>query len=267
MLINLYRPPQGNTKDFSNILHDTVTSVNALHNNEIEIFIMGDFNVNYSNPLSPGYQDLKWFEQRTGLSQYITTTTRFSQTNSCIDLFFTNCNCITKSGVLDVNISDHQAIFITPKHIPKRKKAAQFFGRSYLNFDGEIFYENILNYNWNHLYTLIDIDEAWEYFISHIMSTIDAMCPLRTFDIKNMKDPWISNKILESIHDKDLLIKRAKRTDNVDDWKIARNARYKQVLGRCQDNSTKMDREGRRSSLGLCEEDETDSCLKLFRIL
>ena len=83
VLINLYRPPQGNTTEFCNTLHDTVISIDAFQNNEIEIFIMGD--INYANPISPGYQDIKWFEQRTGLSQLITTTTRYSQNNSCID--------------------------------------------------------------------------------------------------------------------------------------------------------------------------------------
>ena len=49
------------------------------------------------------------------------------------------------------------------------------------------------------------------------------MCPEKTFKIKKLKDPWISQEILEGIKDKDLLLSRAKDSNNPEDWKNARN--------------------------------------------
>ena len=124
-----------------------------------------------------------------------------------------------------MNISDHQAIFITRKHIPKTKCKSEFTGRSYLNFDEEVFSTRLLDINWEQSYLLDDVDLAWEFFITKIENIIDDMCPLRNFKIKNLKDPWITNEILENIHDKDLLLRTAKRTNDQNDWLLARNAR------------------------------------------
>ena len=46
---------------------------------------------------------------------------RYSHINTCIDLIFSNCKYVMQSSVADVNISDHQAVFIACKHIPKIK--------------------------------------------------------------------------------------------------------------------------------------------------
>ena len=43
--------------------------------------------------------------------------------------------------------------------------------------------------------------------------------------VKNLKDPWISNEILEAIKDKDRLLSKAKRSDKQNDWTIARQRR------------------------------------------
>ena len=50
--INLYRPPQGNVTMFCDMLHDTIVSLNASTTHEI--FVLGDFNINYTNSTSPG---------------------------------------------------------------------------------------------------------------------------------------------------------------------------------------------------------------------
>ena len=134
---------------------------------------------------------------------------------------YTNSTHVLKSGVLDLNISDHQAIFLTRKHIPKNKCKASFTGRSYIDFDEQLFCEHLIDHNWNHLYMLDDVNIAWDYFIDIVFETIDELCPLKILKIKNLKDPWITNEILENIHDKDFLLRRAKRSNNINDWNDA----------------------------------------------
>ena len=57
--INLYRPPQGNVTVFCDILHDTIVTLNANATNEIEIFVLGHFNINYTKSTSPGWPSIK----------------------------------------------------------------------------------------------------------------------------------------------------------------------------------------------------------------
>ena len=225
IIANLYRPPQGNISEFCDTLHDTIVSINSLINRDAEIFILGDVNINYLNPTSPGYRDIKWFEQRVGLQQLITVPMRYSHVNTCKDLIFTNCENVLGSGVLDNNISDHQPIFVTRKYSSKIKTKTNFTGRSYLNFDEGTFAENLVQLNWDYLYEINDVDVAWDFFISNVILTIDLMCPLRNLKIKNLKDPGITNLILENIHDKDSLLRQAKRSCKAEDWNIARQAR------------------------------------------
>ena len=92
----------------------------------------------------------------------------------------------------NVNISDHQAVFITTpkiKSTPKIKVKTEFTGRSYINFGENVFCENLLGHDWDHLYVLGDVSIAWNYSISDAILTTDLMCPLRSFKIKNLKGP------------------------------------------------------------------------------
>ena len=66
--------------------------------------------------------------------------------------------------------------------------------------------------DWEPLYLIENVNTAWEYYVSRIRSAIDEMCPIRNFVIKNRKDPWITNEILEEIHDKDRLLHKAIKT-------------------------------------------------------
>ena len=76
IVCNLYRPPQGNTSEFCNILRDSIQEVTLLFEHEVDLIILGDFKINYLSPTSYGYNDINWFEQRTGLKQLIKEPTR-----------------------------------------------------------------------------------------------------------------------------------------------------------------------------------------------
>ena len=79
--------------------------------------------------------------------------------------------------------------------------------------------------DWEPLDQIENVNTAWEYYVSRIRSAIDEMCPIRNFVIKNRKDPWITNEILEEIHDKDRLLHNAKKTGLDQDWINARLAK------------------------------------------
>ena len=223
-MINGYRPPQGNVDNFIDKVIDNITYLSMNFPNA-EIVLLGDFNLNTLDKNSAEAQNVKWLEQVTGLKQCISGVTRYSITNLCFDLLFTNMIENFTTDILDVNISDHQFIHLHRQHMPKTKTKMDFVGRSYKNYNKNTFCENLTRLDWNEYYACNNPNNAWKFMVNHIVYTLDKMCPLKGFKIAQEKEPWISNEILEIIKDKDRLLRRAKNGNTEQDWDIAKNCR------------------------------------------
>ena len=66
----------------------------------------------------------------------------------------------------------------------------------------------------------------WHYIYKRILGYIDPMCSIKSFRVYDAREPWITNEALESIKDKDRLLKKAKRTgksEDLDEARLARN--------------------------------------------
>ena len=223
VICNIYRPPSGDLKKFINYLEDSLKTLNM---GKINLFLMGDFNINYKNKSSPEFKKINFFVQANGLNQLINATTRNNdKTKSLLDLAITNSNFVANAGTLDHFISDHQPIFIVHKKGRDTRDSAEFKGRSYRNFDSKIFKEKLLEKDWGNLYNLSDPDEAWELISKNITLVLDAMCPVRNFKIKNYRPEWMSKELIEQIKDRDYFYKKAKLQGDEDAWNIAKHLR------------------------------------------
>ena len=162
--------------------------------------------------------------KQIGLKQLIKEPTRYKQhRNSCLDLIFTNSDIMPRSGVGNLNISDHQLILMTWKKIKTNKQKCEFTGRSYRNYNKVDFQEQIKLKDWGFLNDEISIDTQWDLFKKNIIKTIEIMCPSRTFKIKQVKQPWITPRLLELILDKAL--KKTKKNKKNDEWLEAKRLR------------------------------------------
>ena len=132
---------------------------------------------------------------------------------------------ISRSGTLDFNISDHEMFFAIRKKLHTIKVRDNFMGRSYRNFDYDQFATNLLRSDWRNFYLSNNVDECWDIMLNIIHDVLDPLCRLKQIKIKKKKDPWVSNDLLELIHDKYMLLKRAKRTGLDKDLSTARIAR------------------------------------------
>ena len=74
---SVYRPPQGNVKKCCDYTDDCITKLKETQNVNHEVYIMGDFNINYKATTSQDTKTLKWLEQRTSLKQIITEYSRY----------------------------------------------------------------------------------------------------------------------------------------------------------------------------------------------
>ena len=184
---------------------------------------MGDLNIDILDKGNANSKLLINMTKQLGLRQLISEPTRYSPVrDTCIDLFFTNSDIIANVGVGNVNISDHQMIILTRKKAKMLKQKCEFTGRSYRNYNKEIFQERIRNANWQFLENNLNVNRQWDLMEQNISSIIDVMCPKKTFRIKQVKQPWITPRLLELILDKDKAMKLAKKRKNIELWNEAK---------------------------------------------
>ena len=228
IMINIYRPPQGNCEKACELLIDSFTR--ADYKDNTEFFVLGDFNVDYSDPKSKNYKELDFTSKSLGLKQLVKFPTRTSFRNgvikeSIIDLIFTNSECTLNAQSMDFNISDHLTVMVTRKKIWVKPDKITFRGRSYKDYDKEAFQENLLRDSWDNFYTQTNPEILWELIRKAILHNIEPSCPLKSFTVPDAKEPWITNEALEAIRDKDKLLKKARVSKKASDWENARKAR------------------------------------------
>ena len=195
VVCNVYRPPNGNLDKAVKHLNECLKSLSLC---KVDIFIVGDLNINYKNKTSANYKKkLHFFVQSNGLSQIINNITRHTnKTKSLIDLAITNSKCVSKSSTLDHYLSDHQPIYVVHKKGRDVRQSVKWEGRSYRNFDRKLFNKALKEIDWSSFYELTDPEQAWAFVLEGIIPVLNEMCPLRSFCIKNYRPTWITNKLL-----------------------------------------------------------------------
>ena len=118
----------------------------------------------------------------------------------------------------------HQFFYLNRKHTPQANDKSGFTGRSYNNYDEKFFCLQLLQEDWIEYYSSRNVDVAWNILYNKIISIADQMCPLIHYKVTQVKDPWITNEILEMIEDK-RLVRKAKKRKLVADWENAKLAR------------------------------------------
>ena len=220
---NCYRPPQGSVDLFLEYIEKCIENFDT---NRKDIFILGDVNIDCLDKKDDSSKKLLETMTQLGFINMIKTPTRFSDSkNSCIDHLYTNSDVIFKSGVLNVNISDHEMIYTIRKKVKQKSDKSEFSGRSYRNYNSAVFSEALNRLDWTDFYNQENPNNIWRLFYENISKIIEQLCPLKKFKIKKYKEPWVTNELLELIKDKDIALKRAKRTKLDQDWIVARQLR------------------------------------------
>ena len=132
MLIgNVYRPPTSSDKNvFITELNNLIGQINDL--DKYDVVITGDMNINVlvdSNERDNLYGTLGDYTLR----QLISDPTHVAESQTCIDLLFTNVVHVNSYGVANINVSDHFPIYMRLKRDKIVYNQRQFKGRSYKN--------------------------------------------------------------------------------------------------------------------------------------
>ena len=223
VVCNLYRPPKGNLDLFIKQVDECLDSINLKKN---DIFILGDWNVDYKNVHSIEYKKVHFFEKSNHLSQVVKNTTRNTQhSKTLLDLIMTNSPHVHSYGTLENNISDHQMTYAVRKKMKETFAKQVFYGRSYKSLNDEVLIDNLASLNWDDYFRENNVDKLWDFLEQHIKHQLDLQCPIRKFVVKNYRPSWMSAGLIEQIKNRDYFYKKAKKSGSADDWNIARHLR------------------------------------------
>ena len=101
--------------------------------------------------------------------------------------------------MLNLNLSDHEMVFISKKRRKDPKIQTSFRGRSYRYDNKNDFQQSLVNLDWSDYFSSTSSDEAWELLEKKIKLVLDRSCPIRNFRINKVKENWLPNEVLEQI--------------------------------------------------------------------
>ena len=229
IIVNIYRPPQGDYKVACHLIQEALREADVKEN--ADIFLLGDFNMNFNDKLAPARKELNSIAAVWGLKQLITANTRWGFSDgqlkkSCIDNILTNSDHIAETGAIDWYFSDHLVVVARRKKgvIPRAK--VEFKGRSYKNYVKEDMQDFLINNDREQFFATRDPSLCWDILVSRIRDYLNNSSPQKVFRVREIREPCITNEIIEEVKDKDRALREAKRSGLREDWvraKVERN--------------------------------------------
>ena len=228
-VIGTYRPPSSPLPIFNNEYFSFLS--NANHNRKL--LVLGDFNVDLLSD-TPARDVLSFSDnfRSEHLQSLINRPTRITHhSETCLDHIYINSMQSLTSGVIELTVSDHNAIFCSipfAHNVNRELKLVQFRDHSTHNI--EVFKQEIIcRLNSFHYYRNFSISDQFEIFNNIINDAYFTSFPIKkkNVSIKRYKSPWMTNSLLNRITDKHRLYRLSKT--NQDYINVYKN--YRNILG------------------------------------
>lgn len=210
-----YRPPSGNYSIALNKITDVVIKIRT-PNTRHSTIICGDLNIDLSKPkTTPNVRALNNLCREVSLRCIIDSPTRYSAFRSAIiDVFLTDSEIVAHHGTISYNISDHLPIYLVLKKTKESYQSTKFRGRSYINYDKELFQTRLFFTNWGRFFAMDDINDAWDFFFNTLLRECNIMCPVKDFTIRRDHPPWFNLELIELSANRDHLYSVGRRTSD-----------------------------------------------------
>ena len=220
----VYRPP-----DQLNFLEPFSESIGSTHSfDNQEVYILGDLNIDLKGkpPLAKKHKE---FCSLHGLTQIIDSPTRITdETSTLIDHILTNSKeKVSQSGVLDVSLSDHQAIYCTRKMLKQKFNTHKYIKiRSMKRYSKPLWLQKLRSLQYPDYSSYDDVDAAYSDFIEKTITAIDEVAPFKQICVKGSTSEWMDEEILQGINRRNKCFQKFKKSglheDNLN-YKSARN--------------------------------------------
>ena len=216
----VYRPPSMSLSVFNKLLSDMFGKIQS--ENKF-VYIFGDFNVNtMSNAIgNANAQEFKNIFSSNYCLPLITKPTRVTHLcASLIDNIYSNVPINTSkcdSGILEVSISDHYAIFAIDNSTHIKANAPQVTKRSFCNKNIENFRRCLNNQSWDFVYESEDLQAAFSRFQGVIDVHFNSNFKLHTFTrTYRNRHPWMTEALRTQIRLKNSMYKEYVKSNNAD---------------------------------------------------
>ena len=228
IVLAIYRPPDISPKLF---IEKLSLLLQQLHQENKQVFLMGDFNINISEALVTTDKTVNEF-YKTFLSFYFyplmnQPTRVYGESKSIIDNIFTNSLNIIRSGILKTDFSDHYSLFcitdlngrvIKTKEVTKRELSAPNFKKCS---------EILKTTDWDPVYKLDNFEQSFKFFHDTILTILDDSFPTKNVKLKyDNRIPYLTNGLKQSIKRKHKLREiydNNPTAENKDNYKNHRN--------------------------------------------
>ena len=220
-----YRPPNSPPERF-NEFENVIDKIDA---ESKELYILGDVNCNLLPEASAHISShLTNIFDIYGLSQLITEPTRVTLVSkTLIDLCITNSpEKVSNSGVIHLGISDHSLVFMTRKVHHDRFCPRTIEMRQFKHFQKNKFLNDLEQMPWSNIDLCSDPNDMWHEWKQMFVSCMDKHAPRKLKRISKKRAPWITKGLLNKIHRRDLIKKKAISSNDHEMWeqfKCARN--------------------------------------------
>ena len=197
--------------------------INLLHKGE-NIFLKKwhKSKLNLLPSLAKEYLD---FGYSYSLQQLISVPTRITENTATLnDHVLTNLpHKITQSGVIELNLSDHELIYCTRKTTKfKLNKYNELNIRSMKNYTAENFVEHLKKIDFPNYKTYSCVNMAYLDFITKLIDVIGSLCPTKKIRIKSKTKPGFDSEVISIINKRDACYKKFKRSGLETDKDILR---------------------------------------------
>ena len=209
-VIGIYRPPSGSIRTFNDHLDNFFNDIKLKSNSCI---VGGDFNIclfrSDSDVQTSSFLNLM---HSFSLLPLINLPTRVTDNSkSLIDNLWSNIMSPSRSGVIDVNITDHYPIFsVFDKAKCEINDIVKVFFRDFSINNINRFREELASQDL--LSEVDDINLMTEFFLSQFNYLYKKCFPIKikNIGVKRLKKPWLTKAILKSIDMKNSLYKLVK---------------------------------------------------------
>lgn len=198
----VYRPPELGYGVFVDELESSVANfvVGADY-----VICLGDFNTDLLAGDSPASRYLSDTVESLGMIQLINEPTRIARDSATLlDLIIVTENLsILNSGVISVDIADHELIFCefnAPSLLPVKTYTA----RNYKLFDGELFRLHLESSPFPYILRIQNVNDKVCFLNAIITNLFDVHAPFEVFRVKGASLPWLTDnvRLLMKLRDK-----------------------------------------------------------------
>ena len=201
LIVSSYRPPNSNPKKFMQEYKTVLAKLKELKHHELIVGMDHNFDLlkSASNNTTGKFLNLNVDRDLTPCITKLTRVT--NKTATLIDNILTSTKLqynYTPFVITD-DLSDHYPSLVILNNIEKCKKdKAKITKRRVDSASIELIKTEVDSVDWSCIDSM-NVNEAFEYFHSTLLKSIDAHCPKREYSIsydKIIRDPWITKGLI-----------------------------------------------------------------------